>query len=53
MRALPALVVSPVRGGRPGSATAGSGGAAGTAGIGWVGAEPLRDGDGTVLAGLG
>ena len=53
MRALAALVVSPVRGFGAGSATAGSGGAAGAAGIGWGGVEPLRDGDGRVVAVLG
>jgi hypothetical protein len=53
MRALAALVVSLVRGGRSGSATAGSEGAAGATGIGWSGPEPLRDGDGRVLAVLG
>jgi hypothetical protein len=48
MRDLPALVVSPVRGCRSWCATAVPGGAAG---VGRGGAEPLRDGGGTVVLG--
>jgi hypothetical protein len=50
MRDLPAPVVSPVRGCRSWCATAGPGGAAG---VGRGGAEPLRDGGGSVVVVLG